>query len=104
MRITGLLLALILIISGCVTGERVRDVEPGMPVSEVLSIMGNPDGFREKDGYTIYTYSNRLISGWSNDRTDYTFIFRGGRLQEYGPGEVREKVVNGVSTIFIHQF
>jgi len=45
-----------------------------------------------------------LISGWSWDRADYFAILKGDKVTEYGSGEVREKNVGGIRTIFIHQF
>jgi hypothetical protein len=39
-------------------------------------------------------YTNRLISGWSWDRTDYTVILKDGHVVEYGPGQVRQREPN----------
>ncbi len=88
----------------CVTGEKAREVRPGMSQDQVVSVMGSPDGFQQRGEYTLYQYTNRLISGWSWDKTDYTFIFKENRLIEYGPGEVRERDVGGIHTIFLHQY
>ncbi|OFW88767.1 MAG: hypothetical protein A3B66_02590 [Alphaproteobacteria bacterium RIFCSPHIGHO2_02_FULL_46_13] len=101
MRMAVLILALLL--SACVTGERITDIAPGMTSEQVSKIIGRPDGFRGVSDYTIYTYTNRLISGWSWDRADYTFIFKDDKLVEYGPGEVREREVGGVQTIFLYE-
>jgi len=90
-------------ITACATGEKTHAIEPGMSQEQVVSVMGKPDGFRQSDEYTIYQYTNRLISGWSWDRADYSFIFKNNLLVEYGPGEVREKNVGGVHTIFLYQ-
>ena len=94
---------LILMFSGCVTGEMVHRLEPGMSQEEVVSVIGKPDGFQQRGEYTIYKYTNRLISGWSWDRADYFFIFKDDMLIEYGAGEVREKNVGGVHSVFIYQ-
>ena len=77
-------------IVGCATGEKVRvSIHEGMTKDELKSQLVKPDGFKRVEEYTIYTYTYRLISGWSWDRTDYYFIFKGDNLQEYGTGEVR---------------
>jgi hypothetical protein len=91
------------ILTGCVTGELVQRINPGMSQEEVVKVLGKPDGFKQSGDYTVYKYTNRLISGWSWDRADYSFIFKGNSLIEYGAGEVREKNVGGVHTLFIHQ-
>ena len=52
----------------------------------------------------VLKYTNKLISGWSWDKTDYFVILKDGKVTEYGSGEVRERNVGGIHTIFIHQF
>jgi outer membrane protein assembly factor BamE (lipoprotein component of BamABCDE complex) len=98
-----LILALSLVIGGCATGEKATRVNPGMTQEQVVQIMGKPDGFRQTGVYTIYKYTNRLISGWSWDRADYSFIFKDDKLVEYGAGEVRERSVGGVHSVFLYQ-
>jgi len=90
-------------VAGCVTGEKVANISPGMTKSQVFEIMGKSDGFRKIGEYETYKYVNRLISGWSWDRADYTFIFKNDQLVEYGPGQVRERNVGGLHTVFIYQ-
>ena len=101
-----LLISLIvpLCLSACVTGERVSNIDPGMSKEEVLNIMGKPDGFRQVGQYEVYKYANRLLSGWSWDRTDYSFIFKENKLVEYGPGEIRERNVGGLHSVFIYHY
>ncbi|MGI2026580.1 outer membrane protein assembly factor BamE domain-containing protein [Endozoicomonas acroporae] len=89
-------------LTACVTGDNVSNIEPGMSQDHVVKIMGKPDGFKQSGEYTIYTYTNRLISGWSWDRTDYSFIFKNNQLVEYGAGEIRERNVGGMQTIFLY--
>lgn len=79
------------IAAGCATGEQIRGVREGMLRGEVVSILGNPDGFQRQGEYEALRYTNRLISGWSWDRTDYTVIVRNGRVVEYGAGQVRQR-------------
>jgi hypothetical protein len=68
-----------------------HQVSPGMTQSEVIRILGKPDGFRHANDYEWFQYSNRLKTAWSWDRADYSVIFKNGRVIEYGPGRVRVK-------------
>ena len=96
-------LILTLVLGGCVTGEKATRVNPGMSQEQVVQVMGKPDGFQQRGEHTVYKYTNRLISGWSWYRADYSFIFKDGKLIEYGAGEVRERNVGGVHSVFIYQ-
>lgn len=91
-------------ITGCATGEKVARISPGMSQAEVVGAIGRPDGLRKDGEYTVLQYTNRLISGWSWDRADYFVIFKDDKVTEYGAGEVRERNVGGIHTIFIHPF
>lgn len=82
--------SLFLLITGCVTGDRMGGIREGMSKEDVVSILGNPDGFKHSGNYEAYQYTNRLISGWSWDRADYSIVFKEGRVVEYGPGQVRQ--------------
>lgn len=82
-------------ITACATGEVVRgSIREGMTKSEVISLLGNPDGFKRVGEQEALLYTNRLISGWSWDRTDYTVILQNGRVSEYGTGQVRQNTPN----------
>ncbi|WP_263081866.1 outer membrane protein assembly factor BamE [Endozoicomonas sp. Mp262] len=96
-------LLLVMLLTGCVTGEKVASINPGMSQNEVVQVLGKPDGFRQSGDYTIYKYTNRLISGWSWDRADYSFVFKDTHLVEYGAGEVRERNVGGIHSVFVYQ-
>jgi hypothetical protein len=87
--------------SGCVTGERMQGVREGMWKDELVSVLGNPDGFQRIGDYEVLRYTNRLISGWSWDRTDYNVILRGGRVVEYGPGQVRQRDPNTGTLVIV---
>jgi len=93
-------LALSVVLVGCVTGERMQSVREGMSKDEVIGMLGNPDGFRRSGEYEALRYANRLISGWSWDRADYNVILRNGRVVEYGPGQVRQRDPN-ISTLIL---
>jgi len=81
----------LLVVGGCVTGEKVRsDLRVGMSREQVVSVLGNPDGVRSAGDSEVLQYTNRLISGWTYDRTDYHVVLREGAVSEYGTGEVRQ--------------
>jgi hypothetical protein len=82
-------------LTACATGELVRGgVREGMTKADVTSLLGNPDGFKRAGEQEALLYTNRLISGWSWDRTDYTVILQNGRVVEYGSGQVRQNTPN----------
>lgn len=85
---------MVLFLSACVTGERVSSVSEGMTKEQVISILGKPDGFQRSGSYEALRYTNRLISGWSWDRADYTVILNNDRVTEYGAGQVRQRDPN----------
>jgi len=76
---------------GCVTGQKMGDIHEGMSKSEVVSVLGNPDGYQRSGQYEALRYTDRLISGWSWNHTDYTVLLRDGRVSEYGSGQVRQE-------------
>ncbi|WP_219909547.1 hypothetical protein [Chromobacterium haemolyticum] len=90
-------LALVLVsaaLVGCATGEKMSSLRPGMTRTEVVSILGEPDGFKAEGDSAALKYSHRLASGWAWDRADYFVILKDGRVTEYGQGEVRVKQNN----------
>ena len=95
---------MLITITGCATGEKITRLSPGMSQADVVRNLGRPDGFRTEGDCTVLKYTNKLISGWSWDRADYFVILKDDQVTEYGSGEVREKNVGGIHTIFIHQY
>ena len=83
-----------LLLVGCTTGERVTTLREGLTKAEVIETLGSPDGFQRNGEYEALRYSNRLTSGWSWDRADYSVILRNDRVVEYGPGPVRQRDPN----------
>lgn len=80
-----------LVTTGCVTGDRVRsDVDIGMTKAEVIQVLGRPDGVRAAGNSEVLQYTNRIISGWSWDKADYSIVLTDGVVTEYGTGEVRQ--------------
>jgi len=92
----GLTLACaVLLLTGCVTGDKVRGgIREGMTKDQVIATLGQPDGFKRSGDAEALQYTNRLISGWSWDRTDYTVILENGHVAQYGPGQVRQEGPN----------
>ncbi|MGC3872392.1 hypothetical protein ACPF7Z_03855 [Halomonas sp. GXIMD04776] len=90
-RLLYVVFILAMALQGCATGEKAQNLREGMTKAEVVSQLGQPDGFKRDGEYEALQYTNRLISGWSWDRTDYVVILKDGKLVEYGPGEVRQR-------------
>ena len=84
-------LALItVLVASCVTGEKMSSLSPGMTKNQIIAKLGRPDGYQSEGDYEILRYTNKLVSGFSWDRADYYAILRGGKLTEYGAGQVRQ--------------
>jgi hypothetical protein len=97
MNLTGAFLFTISIfIVGCFHGEKITQVQPGMSIEEVKSIMGPQEGYKKIGEYEIYSYYNKLISGWAWDKADYHYIVKDGKVVEYGAGEIRQNQNTGV--------
>lgn len=90
------LLVSILSFTGCFHGELITSVQPGMSVAELKNIMGPQEGYRKIGEYEVYSYYNKLISGWAWTRADYHYIVKDGKIIEYGAGEIRQNQNNGV--------
>jgi hypothetical protein len=71
-------------------GERITSLKPGMTKAQALKIAGRYDGFQTKGDLEIYRYTNKHISGWSNDKADYVLVFKDGKLVSYGTDQVRQ--------------
>jgi len=80
---------------GCTHGEKISRVHPGMPVEGLHSIMGHQEGYKKIGDYEVYSYYNKLISGWAWDRADYHYIVKDGKVVEYGAGEIRQNQNTG---------
>ena len=95
----------VLLFAGCVTGEKMTLLRPGMSKEEVEKILGRPDGFEATGTQEAYKYSKRLMSGWSWDQADYVLLFDGGKLVKYGPGTIYfREVHSNTQNINIHWY
>ena len=73
------------------TGEKIKHLNIGMTRTEVVKMLGRPDGVQKSGEYEALKYAHRLVTGWAWDRADYNVILKDGKVIEYGPGEVRVK-------------
>lgn len=90
-------LTIALLLSACATGEKVRaQLQEGMSKQDVIAALGKPDGFQRTGDLEALTYKNRLVSGWSWDRADYTVILQNGRVVQWGAGGVRQNSPNTI--------
>ena len=78
------------VLSACAMSVNLPQIREGMARSEVEAKMGSPDSFRRSGEYTGIEYKDRLISGWSWNRADYSFIFKNNKLIQWGAGQVRQ--------------
>jgi len=80
----------LIILVGCATGDKFSNVEEGMTKKQVRDILGKHDQIQKhSNGATVYLYKNRLISGWSYDKTDYYVVFGPDqKVYVYGHGAI----------------
>ena len=57
--------------------------------SYVINVLGKPYGKKLDGEYETIRYTNKRISTWSNDNVDYNFVFKNGKLVEFGTSNVR---------------
>lgn len=79
----------LLFLLGCAHGGKVSDVHPGMSADELRAIMGPQQGYKKDGEYEVYSYYNQFVSDLSSARANYHYIFKNGKLEEYGTGELR---------------
>jgi len=88
---SGFISLVLLTGTGCITGQKMSGLEPGMTRQQVISRLGRPNAVRSDAPYERLEYTHRLISGWSWDRSDFNVVLKDGRVIEYGHGEVRDR-------------
>lgn len=82
-------------------GGKFKKVELGMSRTEVVRLLGRPDGVRSHENEEALTYADRLVSGFKWSRADYVVVFRDGVVTEYGPGQIRDASPNTGAFIFV---
>lgn len=90
LRTTLLSLVFAVAMTSCATGQKMRNIQPGMDRAAVEKLVGAPDGYQKVNDVDVLTYKNRLMTGSSWDRADYQVVLKDGRVTQYGPGEVRQ--------------
>ena len=86
-----ILITFVLTSCAMTTGEKIKHLNIGMTRTEVVKMLGRPDGVQKSGKYEALKYAHRLVTGWAWDRADYNVILKDGKVIEYGPGEVRVK-------------
>lgn len=85
------------VISGCAIGlsDQIEQIEPGMSDDRVVEILGQPDQRMVEGAYEALKWSNQLVRVDPPDEpgywvpSHYWVVFREGRVQESGYGNVR---------------
>ena len=88
-----IVLMLVLSLVGCVHGDSIDRVQPGMSVDEVKAIMGPPDEYRKIGDYEVYSYYKKIGPAWH--RLDYHYIVKDNQMIEYGAGQIRHNRKTG---------
>ena len=96
-------IVLVFVAAGCVTGQQMSQLTPGMTSDEVVEKLGKYDGYKQTGEYEILNWNHKLTSGWSWDRADYHVVLKDGLVVEWGQGVVRERTVQGVHTVVLLQ-
>lgn len=91
-----IVLIIIACLAGCATGEKMSRLKEGMTKTEVIDVLGDPDGFQRSGDYEAMKYNHRLVTGWAWDRADYNVILKENKVVEYGQGQVRVKDMNNI--------
>jgi len=98
-----------LLLCSCATVGEMSRLREGLTKAEVVSTVGDPDGFQRNGEYEALLYTDLLINSWSVfsglswDRTDYSVILKNDRVIEYGPGKIIQRSQNASPYILIQQ-
>jgi hypothetical protein len=77
--------------------------------TEVITAIGNPDGFQRSGDYEALHYVDRQINGWlltnglNVEKVDYSVILKKDRVVQYGQGRVIERGTSEPPFVLIHQ-
>jgi hypothetical protein len=98
-RVPSLVLGLLLLASGH-HGRVPKDTDlHRLEVEELVSRLGVFGQLRSSGAYEQLEYTHRLIAGWSWDRSDFKVILKGGRVVEFGHGEIRDR---SPQVVYVH--
>lgn len=96
---------LFILVTGCTTGEKFRNIDIGMKRERVNKLVGKPDQIDRTNGYIITYYKNRLISGWSWDKADYYILFdKNDKVYKYGFGNIDRSLTRAMSNSTVSSF
>ena len=65
-------------------GTKFDDLRLGMTQDQVRNLLGNPDGYDQVGTQEKFVYYHKMVSGWSENKADYTILFQEGKVIEYG--------------------
>lgn len=83
-----------LFLCSCTTMRyRMTRLDLNMTEKQTLNKLGHPDSKKVIDGYELWGYSNRIITGWAWDRADFYVILKDQKLVAYGMGEARPSLI-----------
>ena len=98
----------ILVLASCATGKTAA-LREGLTRAEVITAIGNPDGFQRSGDYEALHYVDRQINGWlltnglNVEKVDYSVILKKDRVVHYGQGRVIERGTSEPPFVLIHQ-
>jgi len=85
-----LLISITVLLCGCGMSRKMVNLEYDDSVSHVISVLGKPDGKKLDGEYETLQYIDRRIRYFSGGtKADYYFVFKNGKLVEFGASDVR---------------
>ena len=82
---------------GCSMSYKMVNLEYDDSVSKVISVLGHPDGKKLDGEYETLRYIDKRVRYWSGAKADYYFVFKNGKLVEFGTSDVRS--INSIPII-----
>ena len=70
-----------------------------MDKAEVVKILGKYSGSQKYDNYEVLRYNRHFISGWVDERADYSVILQNNKVTEFGPGDVQVEEVGDSTSV-----
>jgi hypothetical protein len=89
MKRIGVFILIVFLFIGCAHGGKISRVRSGISVNELQNIMGPYQGYKKVGEYEVCSYYNQFVSNRSSARADYHYIFKNGKLVEFGAGAIR---------------
>lgn len=70
-----------------------------MDKAEVVKTLGKYSGSQKYDNYEVLRYNRHFISGWVDERADYSVILQNNKVTEFGPGDVQVEEVGDSTSV-----